>query len=192
MTDEQGITVTNDGKLSEPGTTSKHGWGVSTAEFIVWGAPRPQGSMKALISRSTGKAFVKPSGNYVEWRNALVTQVSDQLAAGVLPRFLDGPVGVSLLFAFKRPQSHPKRRVQTDMGVKYDGPDVDKLIRAVLDGLTVAGMIEDDRQVTYVDGMKVFVGSPFIRSGMSGPMPAEGCAVRIWQHPGGYNVESFK
>ena len=62
---------------------------------------------------------------------------------------LIGPVRVSLVFFIERPKSvkreHPSVR-----------PDIDKLARAVLDGLTTAGVYSDDSQVVDLTASKVY------------------------------------
>jgi Holliday junction resolvase RusA-like endonuclease len=146
--------------------------------------------MKALISKSTGKAFAKPSGRYSEWRNNLVTQVAKLIEVGVVETFPEGPVGVELIFVLRRPKSHPKRRVATDEGVVYNGADLDKYVRAVFDGFTVAGLWGDDNQVAAVSAMKVYQESQWIGT-MGMPDVNEGVTVRVYQHSGGYNPETF-
>lgn len=193
MTNKQGnitVRITGDGYLSPE--KFEHGWGESEVLLTIWGQPKPQGSMTALISKSTGRAFAKPSSTAVKWRNDLVTQVTELMEEYDLPIFDEGPIGVEMLFCFDRPKSHPKRRIATDLGVKYNGSDVDKLMRAVLDGITVAGLIGDDKQVVSSFGMKVYVGSPFLLEGMEEPLHTEGLVLRVFRHVGGYNAETFK
>ena len=64
-----------------------------------------------------------------------------------------GPVHVTVTFWLPRPVSHYRtgaRSQQLRKGAPIhpaNGPDLDKLVRGVLDALTDAGMFEDDRQV---------------------------------------------
>lgn len=158
----------------------------TTAELTVRGTPRPQGSFKALISKSTNRAFAKPSGNYTEWRNIMVTQMATMLAAGELPEFGDGPLELDAMFVLARPKGHPKRRAASDGGVVYNGADLDKLVRTVCDALTVAGVIGDDTQITRIVAMKVYDGSGHIEAGGHDVSCREGVSLRLRRMPGGY------
>lgn len=74
---------------------------------------------------------------------------AQQAMAGRKPT--DGPVSVQMCFTFQRPKK-PKKG-STDFVTKR--PDIDNLMKAVLDG--VNGVIfEDDRQVCEVKASKVF------------------------------------
>jgi len=64
------------------------------------------------------------------------------------------PAVVDILFRLPRPKSAPKRVTQP---VKR--PDVDKLARAVLDGLVDGGAFADDSQVVSLAAQKRFAGA---------------------------------
>jgi len=72
-----------------------------------------------------------------------------------------GPVQVSLRFALLRPKAHYKAgKLRPDAPEAYacvtrGRHDIDKLTRAVLDGLT-GTMYEDDSQVTQVTAIKTW------------------------------------
>jgi crossover junction endodeoxyribonuclease RusA len=116
--------------------------------LFVPGRPAPQGSMKAVISRSTGRAMMKKDneGRQNSWRR-LVAQHAAQVHVGEL---LDGPLAVRLEFVMPRPVATPKRRA-TPPAVKK--PDIDKLSRAVLDALTGVAW-RDDSQITDLRASK--------------------------------------
>lgn len=113
----------------------------------VNGIPAPQGS-----KRHVGKGrMVEMSRAVGPWREAV--RAETQRATGYRPgRFAAGvPVAVGLTFYLRRPLSTPKR-------VKYPAkrPDLDKLTRAVLDGLVSGGAIADDSQVITLTVSKFF------------------------------------
>lgn len=118
--------------------------------FEVIGEPVPQGSMVAIQSRNPGHEnrppFLKP-GNEAKlkpWRqeiaNAATIAATDEQK---LPK--TEPVAVTILFVMPKPKAG-----------RYSYPvqgDVDKLVRAVLDGMT--GVIyDDDTQVTNLAAVK--------------------------------------
>lgn len=126
-------------------------------DVFVPGRPAPQGSKNARpIYKGRGKdrqftgrvAQVESSAAVAPWRTdiraAAAKARSDQLAE-------TGPMLVTLMFVMPRPTSTPKRR--TPAAVKR--PDLDKLIRAVLDAVGSAGCVwTDDSQVVDLHATK--------------------------------------
>ncbi len=108
--------------------------------YSVTGLPVTQGSK--AISRS-GRMYETGKG-WAGWRKAIkeATEQQVELTDTVL-----GGVRVSLTFRFPRP-----------LKPKYDYPlkDIDKLCRAVLDGMTAGGIIEDDKHVVYLTAYKEY------------------------------------
>lgn len=107
--------------------------------FFVPGVPAPQGS-KNGYHRGGKVVLVEAVKALKPWREAVAARAreSNRTAA------LRGPVSVDLRFVMYRPKGTPKR--STPPAVKK--PDVDKLVRAVFDALTAAGVWGDDAQVT--------------------------------------------
>jgi Holliday junction resolvase RusA-like endonuclease len=104
----------------------------------VNGLPAPQGS-----KTPTGNGGMRESSRAVgPWREAVRTEV--QRAGGAQ---LAGPVAVSVQFFLARPASrrdaYPAKR-----------PDLDKLCRAILDGLKAGGAYRDDGQVVSLTAAK--------------------------------------
>ena len=106
--------------------------------FHVAGKPIPQGSKRHV---GNGR-FIEASKYLPAWRKA-VTAKAQAVAIASDWQTTDGPVQVHLDFYMPRPKSVPLhvRPFMTKM------PDLDKLVRAVCDGLTDAGIWEDDAQV---------------------------------------------
>jgi Holliday junction resolvase RusA-like endonuclease len=132
-----------------------------TIAFHVDGTPAPQGSKRAYMPRGGSRAVVvddnaKPLR---AWRQA-VTHAARE-ARGNRPPML-GPVRVDITFYLSRPVSHYRtgKRSQelrdSAPRIPANGPDLDKLVRGVLDALTAAGVFEDDRQVQALGAGKRF------------------------------------
>jgi Holliday junction resolvase RusA-like endonuclease len=124
---------------------------VNGVTFFVAGVPVPQGSKTAYV---VGKRAVLTDANKTvlkPWR-AEVTRVARASWAD-RARLVDVAVQVVATFVFERPKS-VKRPVPS---VK---PDVDKLARALLDGVTDAGVWKDDSQVTDLRVEKVYGAAP--------------------------------
>jgi crossover junction endodeoxyribonuclease RusA len=113
------------------------------------GIPAPQGS-----KRHVGMGRMIESCKALKpWREQIV---ADAQALG-LPQTIENAVSVSLVFCFPRPKSHFTSKGvlrSTAPSHKTTKPDVDKLCRAVLDALTIAGIIKDDSLVTTLSGQK--------------------------------------
>lgn len=132
---------------------------------FVPGQPAPQGSVRAINHRSTGRAVVIKDNNATQkaWRS----YVRDALIGpdGQPLRRFDEAVHVDLDFVMKRPLSTPKRR--TPPATKK--PDLDKLVRAVFDAITSAGVWPDDSYAVQLHSSK--------RLAELGEAP--GCLIRI-------------
>ena len=119
---------------------------------LVPGTPRPQGSQRLITTRD-GRQIGLPGATLPEWRNAMVVEfrrVAD--AESWAPS--NGPVEATLRFTFPRPKNHTLKRAAEDLGLKWDGPDLDKLCRAAFDALEVAGVIPNDRCIATLEASK--------------------------------------
>jgi Holliday junction resolvase RusA-like endonuclease len=121
-------------------------------KFTVLGEPIPQGSAKAFYVKSIGRAVVTHANAKTKtWRTSIADAASTAKGDA---RPLEGvAVEVHVVFYLPRPASAPKR--VTEPAKK---PDVDKLLRAILDGITDAGVWRDDAQVIAAFARKAFAG----------------------------------
>lgn len=114
--------------------------------LTVVGHPVPQGSM-APISSGRGRAYVRTPERLLVWRGKIAKAVVAARQAGEIPAEpLRGPVGVTLAFSIATPASAPERHGKPH-GLP---PDLDKLVRGVLDGLTQSRVLVDDAQVAGI------------------------------------------
>jgi Holliday junction resolvase RusA-like endonuclease len=105
--------------------------------FTVRGIPVPQGSAKPFIAGGRARLATK-SAPLAAWRTAIATAAST--AMGDAPT-MAGPVVVEATFILSRPASAPRR-----VTVPAVRPDLDKLARALLDGITGV-VVKDDSLV---------------------------------------------
>jgi crossover junction endodeoxyribonuclease RusA len=117
-------------------------------KFWVPGVPQPQGSKRAFRNPHSGNInVVENSKKVAPWR----TDVKEFARKAMADRPLyTGAIQILISFVMYRPTSLPKTK-PTPQAVKK--PDLDKLIRAVLDALkgTVYG---DDSQVVNIVASK--------------------------------------
>lgn len=107
----------------------------------VPGKPISQGSMSVF----RGRIVHQKSRELMAWRNVICEMCRDMMDP------LEGPVKVSIVFRMPEPKGNTRRW-------PHVRPDVDKLARAVLDGLTGAAFA-DDCQVVDLRARKVY-GTP--------------------------------
>ena len=106
--------------------------------FQVFGDPIPQGSKRAFVVK-----------------NRAVVDAARAELNGEAPDL--GPVRVTMMFFLRQPK-RPKAPVPITK------PDVDKLARACLDGMTDAGVFRDDSQVTTLTARKRYTTeAPHVR-----------------------------
>lgn len=123
-------------------------------ERRVWipGAPRAQGSLRSFTHRHTGRIVTPQDRKVVAWRDEIRRQIRRDLVAG--------PVAVDLGFVLRGYKTVARKATSP--------PDLDKLVRAVLDALT-GFWIEDDAQVVEICARKA-VGAP----------GGEGVEIALW------------
>ena len=114
--------------------------------FVVDAEPRSQGSMTAVYNRKLGVARVRHANApaLTLWRSLIRERAHMAKGDSVL---WDGPIGIRISFGIKPPQNHKHGYPKV--------PDLDKLIRGVLDALTDV-CYKDDSQVVTIEAEKVF------------------------------------
>lgn len=125
--------------LAKHGRITKRGTGISSA-FFVKGRPVPQGSMKFI---RPGVMIHSRAQDLAVWRADVARNAE---LAGYKP--VAGGVKLQLDFIFLKPKS-------THRAFPWVKPDIDKLCRAVLDGLTGVAY-EDDCQVILLQATKTY------------------------------------
>lgn len=120
--------------------------------LIVPGVPVPQGSVRAFLAG--GRAVVAQGGS--QWNRARLAEFRADLAEQFTRKQgkrINGAVTLTVHALFARPKSHygtgrnAHRLKPSAPRAHTKKPDLDKLIRAVGDALTNAGVIEDDARI---------------------------------------------
>jgi len=111
----------------------------TSAQFFIAGRPIPQGSLKFI----NGHAIHVRAQDLALWR-ADIARVAKSV---IWEKAVEG-VEVHLTFTFLKPKT--VKRIEP-----FVRPDIDKLIRAVLDGLTGVAY-DDDQQVTKITAIKEY------------------------------------
>lgn len=112
--------------------------------LTVYGTPAQQGSKRFLGRTKSGRGIMaEASDKTAPWRSAVINACTEYRKDN--PDFvrITGAVVARLIFTFDRPPSVSRKR-RPFMSV---APDLDKLLRATLDGLTAGGVMKDDALV---------------------------------------------
>lgn len=111
--------------------------------FFVHGVPEQQGSTRAFVVN--GRAHITSTNkNLGTWRR-LVADVAQEHA-----ELHTQGIKMRLTFIMPKPKSAPKKVISM-----IKRPDLDKLVRSVLDALTGV-FYKDDSQVCHIDAMKMY------------------------------------
>lgn len=127
--------------------------------FFVHGRPAAQGSKRHV----GGGRMIEASRFVGPWRQA-VTSAALEIVMAERWQKQSGPVEAEFVFHIARPASVK----ESDRPLPVKPPDLDKLVRAVCDSLTDAGVWEDDGQVVKLVASKVYV-----------PPGEDGCDITV-------------
>lgn len=120
--------------------------------FDVLGLPAPQGSKSAVVVAGRARVIEgrRSSGRerHKSWRTAVAEAAAAETERRGGP--IAEPVAVTVTFRMPPPKSDPYR---TRHATK---PDIDKLLRSVLDALVVARLLADDALVWDARARKVY------------------------------------
>lgn len=134
---------------------------MNSLEFAVLGNPTPQGSKNAY-QRGGRIVLVESSKTLKGWREAVANsarQAAEQDEWVVQPN--GTPLTVKIWFGIRRPKS--VKRIHPTVK-----PDLDKLVRAVLDGITQSGVVwRDDAEVCKIIAKKIYADEPITVVGVS-------------------------
>ena len=119
---------------------------MSKFEFVIPGKPYP-------LKRPRRASF---GGMFDPKENVQAKKMVSQIAKLAIKRPMEGPVVLCATFLFERPKSHYGKSLKASAPICHtQRPDVDNLIKTVLDGLNGIAW-NDDAQVIKVSGRKVW------------------------------------
>lgn len=131
-------------------------------QFQVIGLPATKGSGRAVVSRTTGKAFYKPDNPRTkDWQGEIAKAAVIELARPENHgcRFLEGGVYLEVVFYLPRPKAlRTARKIALPLP-HTTKPDLDKLVRAAKDALSGGVVWSDDAQVVHLVARKRYCGA---------------------------------
>ena len=120
--------------------------------FTVFGVAQSKGSMTAYVPRGMKFPIVTESNRKAKaWAQLVAEGASRALGQQLEPKILTTPIRVTIAFYLPRPKKYQRRGLAVANTKK---PDIDRLLRSVLDALT---------EVLYLDDAQVAKRHPFDR-----------------------------
>ena len=151
----QRLVVLSTVYLRSADRSALRGANMTAALFFVSGDPRPMGSKRAMLHRNSGRVVMFEQGDKSlrSWQGA-IREAARSFAQSYADFPLEGPLTLKVNFSLPTPKS--KRRKVESGGLLPDvRPDVDKLARAFIDGLTGI-LFVDDAQIVDLRVTKVY------------------------------------
>jgi Holliday junction resolvase RusA-like endonuclease len=132
---------------------------VLVISFVAHGIPAPKGSAKAFV-RGRRAIVVNDCERTKPWQAVVMHAAIEAMGGARL--MATGPMTVGLEFRLPRPKALLKRdgTPRDERKTPAVKPDLDKLVRAILDAITEAGAWVDDGQVVSVYATKVYSSAP--------------------------------
>jgi crossover junction endodeoxyribonuclease RusA len=120
--------------------------------ITVFGRPAPQGSKRYVGgNRAQGGRFIEASKYLPAWRKAITTAAIAEIENRSWAKSIE-PIEIEVIFYLERPATVSVAKRPWPI----KPPDLDKLLRGVLDGMTDAGVWDDDGQVVKITAWKVY------------------------------------
>ncbi|MEM2944428.1 MAG: RusA family crossover junction endodeoxyribonuclease [Methanomassiliicoccales archaeon] len=130
----------------------QHGEDEDCIEFFVCGDPKPQGSTRSYYLKKIDKVVtIHGNKDTRRWQLRIASEAQHANERRNFSFYSPDPnlgYEVEAEFIFQRPKSLPKK-----ISLNTRRPDVDKLVRTVLDGLAKV-LIPDDSQVVAIRTLK--------------------------------------
>ena len=116
--------------------------------FFVEGIPAPQGSKTAFV-RGRRAVLVETSKKLPEWRK----RIEDTARREYAGEPIDQPVKVTVNFFMPKP-------AKPMFDIPATAPDLDKLCRAIGDGLEKGGVLRNDSRIAHWEARKYYADTP--------------------------------
>ncbi len=122
-------------------------------QTYVNGVPIAQPRHRVTTARGFARAYIPADNKVHGWKNAVIASLDK---SGMSDRRIDVPVQLSLEFQLPMPKNMKNETGHTIPHVKK--PDIDNLVKAVMDAMTSTGVWRDDSLVWDIRATKIYAG----------------------------------
>ena len=120
-----------------------------TVTFVVSGVPVPQAGTRGVPTAAGNRQITTGGKGLARWRSAVTAAAMQARCAHGQQT---GAIHLDATFRFTVPKSRARNAPR--IARKMTKPDLDKLVRAIGDSLTAAGLIIDDNQIASIQASK--------------------------------------
>lgn len=128
-------------------------------EYVVTGTPKPQSRPKFFRNRAGYMGTYSPK---TDWFNIVYTETLKQKEKLRSNQQLKGALAVDLYFYLPIPKSVSKKK-REKMFYVTKKPDIDNLVKAVLDAINYTNLWEDDSRIARLRTAKIYSVNPSCR-----------------------------
>ena len=128
-------------------------------EYVVIGTPKPQARPKFFRNRAGYMGTYSPK---TDWFNIVYSETLKQKEQLKNNQQLKGALGIDLYFYLPIPKSVSKKKRERMFYVTKK-PDIDNLVKAVLDAINYTNLWEDDSRIASLKAIKAYSDSPSCR-----------------------------
>ena len=126
--------------------------------FRVIGIPKPQARPKVFHrTLKNGQSFTSTYSPKTDWFHLVYVEALKQKEK--LSSRFSGALGVALQFGMPIPKSISKKK-RAELKYVSKKPDIDNLVKAVLDAINQVGIWEDDSQIAVLETSKTYSEEP--------------------------------
>lgn len=129
---------------------------VTVLDFVVPGQPVPKARPRFARTRRGVRTYTSARTSVFESKVALFAGTAGRWTGYLAPEGV--PVRVDVLAVFERPRRLSRKKDAPGLLEMAKRPDIDNVVKAVLDGLSTAGVrvFHDDGQVQVIRAEKVY------------------------------------
>lgn len=127
-------------------------------DYIVTGTPKPQSRPRFFRNKAGYMGTFSPK---TDWFNIVYAETLKQKQEMLNDRKLNGAIRLRILFYMPIPSSFSnKKRIELENMPVTKKPDIDNLIKAVMDAINYTNLWEDDSHIVKIESEKLYSKEP--------------------------------
>lgn len=127
-------------------------------DFIITGTPKPQARPKFFRNKAGYMGTYSPKS---DWFNIVYTETLKKKQELLGDKKLCGMINIRLDFYLPIPSSFSnKKKIMMEFQPVTKKPDIDNLVKAVMDAINYTNLWEDDSRIWKIESSKVYSKEP--------------------------------